>query len=69
MIARENVRWTEAEGDYVRLHTADGSAYLVRIPISHLEERWSGFSTLLDKAQVRPLALRKLASATPRTTA
>ena len=31
----------EAEGDYVRLHTADGGAHLVRIPISHLEERWS----------------------------
>lgn len=43
LIARENVRWAEAEGDYVRLHTADGSAYLVRIPISHLEERWSAY--------------------------
>jgi DNA-binding LytR/AlgR family response regulator len=43
LIARENVRWAEAEGDYVRLHSADGSAYLVRIPISHLEERWSAY--------------------------
>jgi DNA-binding LytR/AlgR family response regulator len=44
-ISREQVRWAEAEGDYVRLHTADGGAHLVRIPISHLEERWtaSGF--------------------------
>jgi DNA-binding LytR/AlgR family response regulator len=41
-ISREQVRWAEAEGDYVRLHTADGGAHLVRIPISHLEERWSG---------------------------
>jgi DNA-binding LytR/AlgR family response regulator len=40
-VPREQVRWVEAEGDYVRLHTLDGSAYLVRIPISHLEERWS----------------------------
>ena len=40
-ISREQVRWAEAEGDYVRLHTADGGAHLVRIPISHLEERWS----------------------------
>ena len=38
---RDQVRWVEAEGDYVRLHTADGSAHLVRMPISHLEERWS----------------------------
>jgi DNA-binding LytR/AlgR family response regulator len=40
-ISREQVHWAEAEGDYVRLHTADGGAHLVRIPISHLEERWS----------------------------
>ena len=33
----------EAEGDYVRLHTADGDAHLVRMPISHLEERWSAY--------------------------
>ena len=40
-IARGQVHWVEAEGDYVRLHTADGGAHLVRIPISHLEERWA----------------------------
>ena len=42
-IPRERVRWVEAEGDYVRLHTTDGSTYLVRMPISHLEERWSAY--------------------------
>jgi DNA-binding LytR/AlgR family response regulator len=42
-ISREQVFWVEAEGDYVRLHTADGGAHLVRIPISHLEERWSAY--------------------------
>ena len=42
-VSREQVRWAEAEGDYVRLHTADGGAHLVRIPISHLEERWSAY--------------------------
>ena len=41
-ISCEQVQWVEAEGDYVRLHTAEGGAHLVRIPISHLEERWSG---------------------------
>jgi DNA-binding LytR/AlgR family response regulator len=35
------VRWVEAEGDYVRLYTTDGDAHLVRMPISHLEERWA----------------------------
>ncbi|MGH3189363.1 MAG: LytR/AlgR family response regulator transcription factor [Streptosporangiaceae bacterium] len=42
-VHRDQVRWVEAEGDYVRLHTIDGSAYLVRMPISHLEERWSAY--------------------------
>ncbi len=40
-IPREQVRWVEAEGDYVRLHTTEGGAHLLRMPISHLEERWS----------------------------
>jgi DNA-binding LytR/AlgR family response regulator len=35
------VRWVEAEGDYVRLHMADGDTHLLRMPISHLEERWA----------------------------
>jgi DNA-binding LytR/AlgR family response regulator len=35
------VRWVEAEGDYVRLYTTDGDAHLLRMPISHLEERWT----------------------------
>jgi DNA-binding LytR/AlgR family response regulator len=43
LIAREQVHWAEAEGDYVRLHTTDGSAHLVRMPISHLAERWSAY--------------------------
>jgi DNA-binding LytR/AlgR family response regulator len=40
-VARDQVSWVEAEGDYVRLRTADGDTHLVRIPISHLEERWA----------------------------
>jgi DNA-binding LytR/AlgR family response regulator len=35
------VRWVEAEGDYVRLYMTDGDAHLVRMPISHLEEKWA----------------------------
>ena len=42
-IPRDQVRWVEAEGDYVRLQTTDGSAHLLRMPISHLEERWSAY--------------------------
>jgi len=40
-IVRDQVSWVEAEGDYVRLHTAEGDAHLVRMPISHLEDRWA----------------------------
>jgi DNA-binding LytR/AlgR family response regulator len=42
-IPRDQVRWVEAEGDYVRLHTTEGGAHLLRMPISHLEERWSAY--------------------------
>ncbi|MBA3524312.1 MAG: response regulator transcription factor [Geodermatophilaceae bacterium] len=40
MVARSAVRWVEAQGDYARLHTAEGS-HLVRVPLSMLEQRWS----------------------------
>lgn len=39
MIPRKEVRWVEAQGDYARLHTTEGS-HLVRIPLAQLEERW-----------------------------
>jgi DNA-binding LytR/AlgR family response regulator len=39
MIERDSVRFVEASGDYVRLHTDDG-AFLVRMPISTLEDAW-----------------------------
>ncbi|WP_432075327.1 LytR/AlgR family response regulator transcription factor [Streptomyces wuyuanensis] len=34
------IAYVEAQGDYARLHTAEGS-HLVRIPLSTLEERWA----------------------------
>src|SRR5262249_46228691 len=40
MVPRSAVRWVEAQGDYARLHTADGS-HLVRVPLAVLEERWA----------------------------
>lgn len=39
LIPRAAVRYVEAQGDYARLHTAEGS-HLVRIPLAQLEERW-----------------------------
>jgi DNA-binding LytR/AlgR family response regulator len=41
LIECTQVRWVEAVGDYVRLHLADGSTHLIRMPISHVEEKWS----------------------------
>jgi two-component system, LytTR family, response regulator len=41
-VRRDDVRFVEAHGDYVRLHTRGGS-HLVRIPISRLEEHWGSF--------------------------
>ncbi|MCS7482139.1 LytR/AlgR family response regulator transcription factor [Umezawaea endophytica] len=40
LVPRATVRFVEAQGDYARLHTAEGS-HLVRIPLAQLEERWA----------------------------
>jgi DNA-binding LytR/AlgR family response regulator len=39
-IARSEIRYVEAQGDYARLHTA-GDSHLVRSPLSSLEEQWA----------------------------
>ncbi|MDQ4084465.1 MAG: LytTR family DNA-binding domain-containing protein [Actinomycetota bacterium] len=39
-ISRSEIRYVEAQGDYARLHTADGS-HLLRIPLTVLEESWA----------------------------
>ena len=38
-VARVEVRYVEAQGDYARLHTHDGS-HLLRVPLTSLEEEW-----------------------------
>ncbi|RZQ59678.1 LytR/AlgR family response regulator transcription factor [Amycolatopsis suaedae] len=40
-VRRSEVRFVEAHGDYVRLHTPSG-VHLVRMPISRMEEYWEG---------------------------
>jgi DNA-binding LytR/AlgR family response regulator len=40
MLPRSAVRWVEAQGDYARLHTADGS-HLIRVPLATIAERWA----------------------------
>ncbi|XRQ02950.1 LytR/AlgR family response regulator transcription factor [Actinomadura welshii] len=61
LVSRRSVTHVEAQGDYVRLHTADGG-YLVRMPLSALSKRWeaAGFirihrSTLVASAHVTEL--------------
>jgi DNA-binding LytR/AlgR family response regulator len=39
-INRADVRYVEAQGDYARLHTADGS-HLIRTPLATLEQQWA----------------------------
>lgn len=39
LVQRASVRWVEAQGDYARLFTDEGS-HLVRVPLAQLEERW-----------------------------
>ncbi|WP_285703511.1 LytTR family DNA-binding domain-containing protein [Microtetraspora sp. NBRC 16547] len=60
-VQRQAVWYAEAHGDYVRLHTVDGT-YLVRMPLAALERRWggSGFvrahrSTLVNARHVSEL--------------
>jgi DNA-binding LytR/AlgR family response regulator len=57
LIPRSSVRWVEAQGDYARLFTADGS-HLVRIPLAQLEERWekAGF-VRIHRSYLVPVAL------------
>jgi DNA-binding LytR/AlgR family response regulator len=61
LVARSTVSYAEANGDYVRLHTAEGN-YLVRMPLAALARRWgpAGFirihrSTLVAAAHITEL--------------
>lgn len=39
MVSRSQITHVEAQGDYARLHTAEGS-HLIRTPLSSLEDEW-----------------------------
>ncbi|MBX6768001.1 MAG: response regulator transcription factor [Actinomadura rubrobrunea] len=61
LVPRREVTYVEAQGDYVRLHTAEGS-YLVRMPLAQLARRWeaAGFirihrSTLVASSHITEL--------------
>ncbi len=60
-VQRSSVLWAEAQGDYVRLHTASDS-HLLRSTLSQLEERWTpaGFVRLHRSLLVAVHAVREL---------
>src|SRR5690606_39917359 len=62
-VRRSDVRFVEANADYVRLHTPEG-VHLVRMPISRLEEYWadSGFLRVHRGYLVALSAIRELRS-------
>jgi DNA-binding LytR/AlgR family response regulator len=57
LVSRTAVRWVEAQGDYARLYTSEGS-HLVRIPLAQLEERWekAGF-VRIHRSYLVPISL------------
>ena len=62
-VSRSEITHVEAQGDYARLHTAEGS-HLVRTPLSSLAEQWgpAGFvrihrSLLVSLAHVREVRM------------
>jgi DNA-binding LytR/AlgR family response regulator len=60
-VPRSEVSYAEAQGDYVRLHTAAGN-HLVRIPLTVLEEHWTdaGFARTHRRFLVRLAAVTEL---------
>jgi DNA-binding LytR/AlgR family response regulator len=39
-VSLREILFVEAQGDYARLHSADGSSHLLRVPLTALEEDW-----------------------------
>ncbi|GAA0534808.1 DNA-binding response regulator [Saccharopolyspora subtropica] len=62
-VRRSEVRFVEAHGDYVRLHTP-GGVHVVRMPISRLQEYWepAGFARVHRSFLVSLRAVRELRS-------
>ncbi|WP_278257636.1 LytTR family DNA-binding domain-containing protein [Nocardioides convexus] len=40
-VDRGDITHVEAQGDYARLHTTGGETYLLRVPLTTLEEEWA----------------------------
>lgn len=68
-VARDDVRYAAASGDYARLHTID-AVHLVRVPLAVLEDRWSaaGFFRIHRGYLVSLRAVTELRSVTGKGT-
>lgn len=69
-VVRSSVTDVEAQGDYVRLHTVDGSSHLVRMTLSHVAETWAehGFLRIHRSHVVNRLHVREVRQSGGRTT-
>jgi len=64
-VSRASVAHAEAQGDYVRLHVADGTSHLIRTPLGSLADEWAaaGFvrihrSIVVNLAHVREVRVQ-----------
>ncbi|MDE3204641.1 MAG: response regulator transcription factor [Acidobacteriota bacterium] len=64
MLSRREVAWVESAGDYVRIHTFDQRSFLVRLPLTRMEEAWGqdGFARIHRQYLVCLKAIRELRS-------
>jgi DNA-binding LytR/AlgR family response regulator len=62
IVARSEVRYVEAAGDYVRVHLRDHSRHLVRMSMTALEQQWSehGFARIHRSYLVALREIREL---------
>jgi len=69
-VRRSTVGLAEAQGDYVRLHTTEGTSHLIRSPLTALSEAWAdaGFIRVHRSHLVNLEHVREVRSGAGRTT-
>jgi len=69
-VRRSTVGLAEAQGDYVRLHTTEGTSHLIRSPLTTLAEAWAdaGFVRVHRSHLVNLTYVREVRSGSGRTT-
>ena len=69
-VRRSSIALAEAQGDYVRLHTTEGTNHLLRSPLTTLADSWrdAGFVRVHRSHMVNLRHVREVRSETGRTT-